>query len=243
LDAGDETRRFLVGAREREQFRLAVQFAENVKLVGVRGRRRSGNRLVVEGIFRRVAAAQPVRQNHSRVSRQIRNYKLLAVVGATITSKLSKTFATASIASLRARAAWMYSTAGMKRAVRNVFANHGLSARSAACLCHCELDRQTRRRFRVSIVLMPHKESWHLDRHKFTPISRSFARAASLYFLSYSARARPPLAVFSAPPASFVLRESRAVLPLRPPAGRPVFVRMLIQITTRSFPNPDSNPN
>src|SRR5437773_11578117 len=73
-----KSRRFLVSARKRQQFGLAVQFPEKRQTCGC-----SGAACVLEiarvirGIFRRIVAAQPFRHNDCRLSRQIRIQKLL----------------------------------------------------------------------------------------------------------------------------------------------------------------------
>src|SRR6266446_10572748 len=117
-----ETRSFLVGARESKQFRLAVQFSKKGQAVGVPGPPAFWKSLgSSEGYwgaslprkpFGKITAGWPVRFVITNC---------WPLVGATITSKSPNTLATASIAILRARAAWIYSTAGMNRAVRNVF--------------------------------------------------------------------------------------------------------------------------
>src|SRR5258708_20359571 len=69
-----EARGFLVGTGKREQFRFAVQFTEK-RQAG--GSSRTASILEIPDIvgrrLRRIAAAQPVGQNHGRMPREVRN--------------------------------------------------------------------------------------------------------------------------------------------------------------------------
>ena len=113
----------LVGASEGEQATFAVELTEKSEASG------SARATVVAFDFafvifargRSVVTAKTIRQDHGGVAREIRDDNCWLLVGATITSNPSRVLATASMASIRARFAWIYSTAGIRRAVRNVF--------------------------------------------------------------------------------------------------------------------------
>src|SRR5882724_4093671 len=113
-------------------------------------------------------------------------------------------------------------------------------------LCHYELNHRKPPRIRLSAWLPWHRrETWAFRRQQglrpFHVVSPERHRCIFCRTRRVRARLRDVSSVLR---ASFVLRESRAALPSRLPAGRRVFVRMRSSNTRRAiFANRDSRPN
>ncbi len=121
-----EVRSVLIAFCHRQHFCFAIQVPKEGEADRRAGAAAVNVAIIANAGFRSIFAAEAVGQNDRGMSREVGDQKLRAVGGSNNYIHLSNTFATCSMASIRARLACMYSTAGINREVRNEFGQSSL---------------------------------------------------------------------------------------------------------------------